>query len=82
VRERPRDDAFLVGLLLVAFHRVGLACAGLAVCEDRPVVALEHALYDGQGRLFEDALLQAAWFEGQVEAEDSLLFSHLFGVID
>jgi hypothetical protein len=61
---------------------MGFTCACLAVCENCSVITLEYAFDDGQGCLFKDAFLEAAWFEGEVEAKDSFFFSDFFGVVD
>lgn len=58
------------------------SCSCLTVSKNSAVISFEHALNDGQGGLFEDSFLEAAWFEGEIEAEDPFLLTDIFGVVD
>jgi len=77
VLKRIRNDAPLGGVVLVTHHGVGLAAAGLAVCEDRAVVALDDGLDEGEGALVVDLPLGRVPVVNRVVGED---LGHLAGV--
>lgn len=82
VFKRPRDDTLLLLVLFDTLHGMRFSCSCLTVSEDGAVVSLEGTLNDGECGLLEDSFLLAAWFEGEVEAEDSFLIPCVFGVVD
>lgn len=80
--EGPRDDALLLIVLFDTLHGMRFSCSCLPVGEDGTIVPLEDALNDGQCGLLEDPLLEAARFEGEIEAEDSFLITGVLGIVD
>lgn len=47
MRKGVRNDALQVISFLMAGHGVGLAGAGLSICEDGAIVAVEDFVHDG-----------------------------------
>jgi hypothetical protein len=82
VFECPWNDTLLLIVLLHTLHGMCFPCSGLTIGEDGAVVALENTLNDGECGLLEDPFLLAAWFEGEIEAEDSFLFPCVLSVMD
>ena len=73
--EAARDDAFLLLVLEAAHHGVGLARAGLAIGEDRAIVALEYFLGEVLAGGVEDVGLRGGGLEDVVEGEGFGVFS-------
>lgn len=80
--KRPRDDSLLLLVLFDTLHGMRFSCSCLPIGKDGAIIPLEDTLNDGQCSLLEDPLLVTAWLEGQVEAEDPLLITGVFGIVD
>lgn len=67
--KRTRNDAFALLVLVATHHRVCLATACLPVCEDGPIVSIQHIVDQRECALLVDQTLRAVRPEDIVERE-------------
>lgn len=73
VRDCARNQPAVGVPLCAAGDCECLAAAGLAICEHRAVVPLEHTLYDRLGDLCEDLVLRRRIVQNAAEGEPPVL---------
>lgn len=80
VLERPWNNSFFIGVILISFHSVGLSGSGLPISEDGAIVALQYTFDDGQSCFLEYGLLPDCRFEHHVKREHLIVLPFLIAL--